>query len=147
MPEFQPYDNDPEGLNLHVEEEMEVINIGIVEEVKEVRISAKLTPQARAEFIAFLMEYVDVFAWSYDDMVDLDVEIVVHNLPLKSDAKPIKQKLRRWHPQWLLMLKEEIVKQHNVNFLKVVLYPEWLSNVVRYPRRMVGSACALITGT
>ena len=42
--EFQPYDDDPEGPNLNVEEETEVINIGIAEEVKEVRISARLTP-------------------------------------------------------------------------------------------------------
>ena len=33
------------------------------------------------------------------------------------------------------MLKEEIVKQHNVNFLKVVLYPEWLANVVQVPKK------------
>ena len=70
---------------------MEVINIGTTEEVKEVCISAKLSPQARAEFIAFLREYADVFTWSYDDMVGLDVEIVVHTLPLKPDAKPVKQ--------------------------------------------------------
>ena len=97
-PEFLPHDDDSEGPNLHVEEETEVINIGTAEEVKEVRISAKLSLQARVEFIAFLKEYADVFAWSYDDMVGLDVEIVVHTLPLKPDAKPVKQKLRRWRP-------------------------------------------------
>ena len=109
-PEFQPYDDDPEGPNLHVEEETEVVNIGTVEDVKEVRISAQLSPQARAEFIACLREYADIFAWSYDDMVGLDVEIVVHNLPLKPDAKPVKQRRRRWRPQWLLKIKEEIMK-------------------------------------
>ena len=43
-PEFQPYDDDPEGPNLHVEEEIEVVNIGIAEDVKEVRISTQLSP-------------------------------------------------------------------------------------------------------
>ena len=93
--EFQPYDDDPEGPNLHVEDETEVINIGTAEEVKAVRISAKLSPQARAEFLAFLKEYANIFAWSYDDMVGLDVEIVVLTLLLKPDAKLVKQKLRR----------------------------------------------------
>ena len=68
-----------------------------------------------------MKEYADVFAWSYEDMVGLDIEIVVHNLPLDPDARPVKQKLRRWRPQWLLMIKEEIMKQHGVYFLKVVL--------------------------
>ena len=47
-PEFQPYDDDLEGPNLHVEEETEVVNIGTVEDVKEVCISTQLLPQARA---------------------------------------------------------------------------------------------------
>ena len=104
LPEFQPFGDDPEGPNLHVEEEVEIINIGTAKEIKQVRISAKLPPQAREEFIAFLTEYADVFAWSYDDMVGLDVEIVVHTLPLDPDVKPVKQKLRRWRSQWLLMI-------------------------------------------
>ena len=61
-PKFQPYDDDPEGPNLHVKEETEAVNIGTAANIKKVRISARLTPQARAEFIAFLMEYADVFA-------------------------------------------------------------------------------------
>ena len=98
LPEFQPFDDDLEGPNLHVEEETELINISTVEDIMQVCISARLSPQARAEFIAFLREYADVFAWSYDDMVGLDVEIVVHTLLLKPDVKPVKQKLRRWRP-------------------------------------------------
>ena len=65
---------------LKLREETEVVNIGTAQEAREVRISALLSPEARAEFIAFLKEYADVFAWSYEDMVGLDVEIVVHNL-------------------------------------------------------------------
>ena len=57
-------------------------------------------------------------------MVGLDVTVVVHTLPLKLEAKPVKQKLKRLRPQWLLKIKEEIMKQHNVNFLKVIPYPE-----------------------
>ena len=77
-------------------------------------------------------------------MVGLDVEIVVYTLPLKPDVKPVKQKLRRWRPMWLLKIKEEIMKQHNVSFLKVVLYLEWLANVVPVPKTD-GSACASTT--
>ena len=43
-------------------------------------------------------------------MVGLDVEVVVHTLPLIPNAKPVKQKLRRWRPQWLSKIKEEIMK-------------------------------------
>ena len=33
------------------------------------------------------------------------------------------------------MIKEEIMKQHNVSFLKVILYPEWLANIVPVPKK------------
>ena len=58
-------------------------------------ISAKLSPQARVEFIAFLKEYANIIAWSYDDMIGLDIEVVVHTLPLKPNAMLVKKKLKR----------------------------------------------------
>ena len=50
-------------------------------------------------------------------------------------ARPIKQKLRRLHPQWSLQVKEEIQTQLNVGFLSVVEYPEWLANVIPVPQK------------
>ena len=45
LPEFQPFGDDPEGPNLHVEEETEIINIGTAEDIKQVHISTKLSPK------------------------------------------------------------------------------------------------------
>ncbi|KAL6330641.1 hypothetical protein AAG906_003252 [Vitis piasezkii] len=64
--------------------------------------------------------YLDVFAWSYEDMPGLDPSI---------------QKLRRLHPRWSLQVKEEIQKQLSVGFISVVEYPEWLANVVPIPKK------------
>ena len=44
--------------------------------------------------------------------------------------KPVKQKLRRIMLEWTLKIKEEVEKQYNARFLRVVNYPEWLANVV-----------------
>ena len=33
-------------------------------------------------------------------------------------------------PKWTLKIKEEVEKQYNVGFLRVVNYPKWLANVV-----------------
>ncbi|RVW21495.1 hypothetical protein CK203_111259 [Vitis vinifera] len=51
--------------------------------------------------------YLDVLAWSYEDMPGLDPSIV----------------------------KEEIQKQLSVGFLSMVEYPEWLANVVSIPKK------------
>ena len=49
--------------------------------------------------------------------------------------KPVKQKLRRMKPEWTLKNKEEVEKQYNAGFLRVVNYPKWLANVVLMPKK------------
>ena len=46
------------------------------------------------------------------------------------NAKPVKQKLRRLHPSVALQVKEEIDKLHKALFIRVVLYPHWIANIV-----------------
>ncbi|XP_070003730.1 uncharacterized protein [Nicotiana sylvestris] len=65
-------------------EETEAINLGDPETVKETRISIHLSPLEKKEYICFLKEYEDIFAWSYDDMTGLSTSIVSHKLPTNS---------------------------------------------------------------
>jgi hypothetical protein len=81
------------------------------EEIKrELKIGTLITLKEREELIALLRDYVDVFAWSYEDMPGLDTDIVVHRVPLVEGCKLIKQKLRRTHPEVLIKVKAEIKK-------------------------------------
>ena len=82
-----------------------VVNLGTEEKKKEVKIGTTLSPATRKELIDLLQDYSDVFAWSYQDMPDLDTDIVVHRLPLKEECMPVKQKLRRVKPEMLLKIK------------------------------------------
>ena len=113
----------------------ELIDFGVPDQPKEIRIGSSLSPDERSELIDLLRSYLDVFAWSYEDMPGLDPTIVQHHLPILPHARPVKQKLRRLHPRWSLQVKEEIQKQVNVGFLSVVEYPEWLANVVPVPKK------------
>ena len=38
-------------------------------------------------------------------------------------------------PEWTFKIKEEVGKQYNAGFLRVVNYPEWLANVVPVPKK------------
>jgi len=49
-----------------------------------------ITANMRNELVAFLQEYIDVFAWSYVDIPNLDTKIIVHKLPLIEGCEPIK---------------------------------------------------------
>ena len=37
--------------------------------------------------------------------------------------------------EWTLKIKEEVEKQYNIGFLKVVNYPKWFANVVAIPKK------------
>ena len=102
------------------EEQIEVINLGTEEQVREVKIGAALEDSVKSRLIYLLREYSDIFAWSYEDMPGLDTDIVVHHLPLKEDSPPVKQKLRRNRPDMSEKIKKEVEKQFDAGFLKVV---------------------------
>ncbi|GAU48966.1 hypothetical protein TSUD_188130 [Trifolium subterraneum] len=116
-------------------EVIELINLGSEEEKKEIKIEASLEAFVKERVIVLLREYVDIFVWSYQDMPGLDPEIVEHHLPLKPECPPVKQKLRRTHPDMALKIKEEVQKQIDVGFLITSEYPQWLANIVPVPKK------------
>ena len=84
--------------------------MGSEEETKEVKIGALLHPYVKSRLIDLLKEYMDIFAWSYQDIPGLDTDIVEHHLPLKPECPPTKQKLQRSHPNMEVKIKEEVLK-------------------------------------
>ncbi|XP_052488028.1 uncharacterized mitochondrial protein AtMg00860-like [Gossypium raimondii] len=68
-------------------------------------------------------------------MPGLNMDIVVHHLPIKEDCKSVQQKLRRMRPDVVLKIKEEVQKQFDAGFLQVVKYSEWVANIVPVPKK------------
>jgi hypothetical protein len=117
------------------QEDLEVINLGTEDAKKEIKIGAALEEKVKRGLIEMLQEYVDVFAWSYQDMPGLDTDIVVHRLPLREDCPSVKQKLRRTSPDMAVKIKEEVQKQLDAGFLAVTNYPPWVANIVPVPKK------------
>lgn len=63
-------------------EEIEAINLGDHENIRETKISVHVQPQQKKAIIEALHEYKDIFVWSYDDMPGLSTDLVVHKLPM-----------------------------------------------------------------
>ena len=80
----------------------ELIDFGASDQPREIRIDSSLSPDERSRLIDLLRSYLEVFAWSYEDMPGLDPTIVQHHLPILPHARLVKKKLRRLHPQWSL---------------------------------------------
>jgi hypothetical protein len=112
-------------------EELEVVNLaGEGEEPKEVKIGTHFTIEKKNALITLLREFHEIFAWSYQDMPGLDIDIVVHKIPLKPECKLVRQALRRMKPEVILKIKEEVEKQLKAGFLSTVTYLDWIANIV-----------------
>ncbi|KAG8476462.1 hypothetical protein CXB51_033312 [Gossypium anomalum] len=144
---FQDFEEDkdcglfPDLLRMVEREEEQILphkettEIVALEEGREVKIGTCVNEKTRQNLIKLLKEFKDVFAWSYQDMPGLSTDIAVHRIPTKKEYKPVQQKLRRMRPDVVMKIKEEVKKQFNAGFLKVVNYSEWVANVVPVPKK------------
>ena len=71
-------------------DELKELNLGNDKEPHPIYVSSLLTPEEESKYFELLMEYKDVFAWTYKEMPSLDPTIAVHRLAIKQGARPIK---------------------------------------------------------
>jgi hypothetical protein len=55
-------------------------------------------------------EYIEVFAWSYEDLNTYDTNIIHHRIPLKVGSKPFRQKSRQVNPIIFPVIEKELKK-------------------------------------
>ncbi|RVW48945.1 Transposon Ty3-I Gag-Pol polyprotein [Vitis vinifera] len=75
----------------------------------------------------------DVFAWAHSDMKGIDPSITSHRLNVLPTARPIRQRVRRFHPDRQKIIRNEVDKLLEAGFIREVDYPDWLANVVVFP--------------
>jgi hypothetical protein len=57
-------------------------------------------------------------------------DVAEHSLDIRADARPVKQPLRRFDEEKRRAIGEEVHKLMAAGFIKEVLHPEWLANLV-----------------
>ena len=70
-----------------------------------------------------MREYIDVFAWNYEDIPGLDPQVAMHRLDINPDAKPVKQQQRRFHPEIMEAIQSEVKKLIDSSFIREEQYP------------------------
>ena len=71
------------------------MNIGSLDDPKMVNIGKYCTEEEKKKVVNFLKRYVDVLAYSYDDLKYFQLKEMQHFIPLKPGIKPFKQKKRK----------------------------------------------------
>ncbi|KAI5394883.1 hypothetical protein KIW84_061490 [Lathyrus oleraceus] len=90
-------------------ENLETVNLGSEDCVREVKIGALLEESVKKGLIELLREY--------------------------PECVPVKQKLRRTHPDMAVKIKEEVQKQTDAGFLVTSTYPQWVANIMPVPKK------------
>ena len=111
-------------------DELKEINLGTTEEPRPTFISALLTPEEEEGYLKLLVEYKDVFAWTYKEMPGLNPSIALHHLAVKKGVRPVKQAQRRFRPELIPQIETEVNKLIEAGFIREVQYPEWIANIV-----------------
>ncbi|XP_059636130.1 uncharacterized protein LOC132278353 [Cornus florida] len=94
------------------------------------RVGERLVVEEKQELVNFLSQNADVFAWSHLDMPGIDPSVSCHSLNVNPNARPVKQKQRRFAPKRNRIIVEEVDRLLDAGFIREMYYPDWLSNVV-----------------
>jgi hypothetical protein len=98
--------------------------------IENVHISASCSTDEVVTYKSIFQEFRDVFTWSYEEMLGIDPDIVVHEIKTYPNAKPIQKRLRLVHPRKVVAIKLEVEKLLKVGFIYPVALTDWVSNLV-----------------
>ena len=92
--------------------------------------STLLSGEEKVQLCRVLQLNADVFAWTHVDMTGISPTHALQRLNVAPSAKPVRQKVRRFHPDRYLVIQTEVDNLLQNGFIRAVKYPEWLANVV-----------------
>ncbi|KAA0054385.1 uncharacterized protein E5676_scaffold2750G00020 [Cucumis melo var. makuwa] len=124
-------------------DELKEVNLGTIEEPCPTFLSASPSSEKKGNYLSLLIEYKDIFAWSYKEMPGLDPNVAVHHLAIKLGYGPIKQAQRRFRPELIPQIEIEVNKLIEVGFIREVKYPTWIENIVPV-RKKNGQLCVCV---
>ena len=102
---------------------------------KHTYVSSLSLEEEKEQLRQVLLDNIDVFAWTHSDMIDISPMHASHKLNVALSARPVRQRVRRFHPNRHQIIQAEIDNLLDVVFIKEVKYPEWLVNMVVVPKK------------
>src|SRR4051812_31691698 len=76
-------------------------------------------------------------------MPGLDPKVAMHRLNIKAGAKPVKQPQKRFRPDIMDAIEEEVRKLIDSEFIHEEQHPDWVANIVLITKKN-GSICICI---
>ena len=94
------------------------------------QIGTSMKDKDRVGVLLFLIQNIDVFAWSPYEVPGVDLEFIVHRLNVDPSFHPKKQKPKRSAKEHVKAVKLEVKRLKKAGAIKEVFFLEWLANTV-----------------
>jgi hypothetical protein len=109
---------------------LEEVDIGDGTVPRPTFVNKNLDPLFKSDLIKLSKEYVDCFAWNYNEMPCLSRDLVEHCLPIKPGFRPYKQPRRNCNPDIYDRVKVEVNRLLDAMFIRPCRYADWITNIV-----------------
>eukprot|EP00253_Pinus_taeda_P035613 PITA_35613 len=97
---------------------------------KTLNINKNLEKSQQEELTKILQKHSIALAWEYTDMKGIDPKTCIHHIYIEENSRPIRQPQRRMNPNLREIVKEELQKLLNVNFIYPISNSRWVSPLV-----------------
>ena len=98
-------------------EELEEVSLDDTRPERTTRIGTLASWPVRQTLTTFLKDNQDVFAWSHEDMLEIDPSVMVHKLNVSPSFPPIQQKKRVFAQERDKAIAEEVRKLLEADFI------------------------------
>ena len=78
---------------------------------------------------------MDVFTWTHSDVADINPIHASHKQNVIHSARPVWQKVRRFHPNQHQVIQMEVDNILEAGFIREIKHLELLANVVVVPKK------------
>jgi hypothetical protein len=119
-----------EEVSVRKVQETRKVNIRMDQSPKHANFGIDCTPEEVDQHVTLFKEYIDVFAWTYDELKAYDKTIFHHVIPLREEAKLVKQKIRMMNPKLKPLIKIELEKLKKAGIIYPIRHSNWISNPV-----------------
>lgn len=85
---------DSEGNLSNIEETITINILTKLDVVENIHVGKSCSSSELEIYYALFREFRDLFAWSYEEIPDIDSSIVEYEIKMYLDVKPVRQRLR-----------------------------------------------------
>eukprot|EP00253_Pinus_taeda_P030524 PITA_30524 len=102
---------------------------------KTLNINRNLESSQQEKLTKLLQRHSTAFAWEYTDMKGIDPKTCIHHIYIEENSRPIRQPQRRMNPNLGEIVKDELEKLLNVNFIYPISDSQWVSPLFIVPKK------------